>query len=99
MSIGDWDQRQLCSDGACTGLIGDDGLCRICSRAAPNWGDERNRGKVSEPVESKPEPVVEDVAAPAPDVDDYEWSRRRLCSDGMCVGVLGADGRCKVCGK
>jgi len=23
--------------------------------------------------------------------------RRRLCPDGSCVGVLGADGRCSVC--
>ncbi|MBU0513836.1 MAG: hypothetical protein KJ621_03595 [Proteobacteria bacterium] len=24
---------------------------------------------------------------------------RRLCSDGMCIGIIGADGRCKECGK
>jgi len=24
-------------------------------------------------------------------------SKRRLCPDGACVGVLGADGRCSVC--
>lgn len=24
---------------------------------------------------------------------------RRLCPDGSCVGLLGEDGRCKVCGK
>ena len=23
--------------------------------------------------------------------------KRRLCPDGSCVGVLGADGRCSVC--
>jgi len=31
--------------------------------------------------------------------DASEWSRRRLCSDGDCIGVIGADGRCKECGK
>jgi hypothetical protein len=30
---------------------------------------------------------------------DSEWARRRLCSDGNCIGVIGADGRCKECGK
>jgi hypothetical protein len=40
----DWDHRQLCSDGACVGLIGDDGTCKTCGRAAANWGDERKRG-------------------------------------------------------
>jgi hypothetical protein len=24
---------------------------------------------------------------------------RRLCADGSCVGVLGGDGRCGVCGR
>lgn len=26
--------RQLCADGACTGLIGSDGKCRECGRSA-----------------------------------------------------------------
>ena len=30
---------------------------------------------------------------------DDEWARRILCSDGDCIGVIGADGRCKACGK
>jgi hypothetical protein len=42
--VSDWDHRQLCSDGACVGLIGDDGTCKACGHAAPNWGDERKRG-------------------------------------------------------
>ena len=29
---------------------------------------------------------------------DSEWDQRVLCSDGNCIGVIGADGRCKVCG-
>lgn len=30
--------------------------------------------------------------------DDFEPARRELCSDGSCVGLVGPDGRCKVCG-
>ena len=30
---------------------------------------------------------------------DIEWDDRVLCSDGNCIGVIGADGRCKECGK
>jgi len=33
------------------------------------------------------------VVEPAPELDD-----RRLCLDGACVGVIGADDRCAVCG-
>ena len=40
----DWDQRELCPDGACVGVIGPTGTCKTCGRAAANWGDERNRG-------------------------------------------------------
>jgi hypothetical protein len=28
-----------------------------------------------------------------------EWSERKLCDDGACVGVIGSDGKCTVCGK
>lgn len=113
----DWDQRQLCADGNCVGLIGSDGTCKVCGRAALNWGDERRRGlKPSGEIEVEATPLP----APAPgDVDeDYVDAEsasddgeladddteslddeRRLCPDGACVGVIGADGHCKLCGK
>ena len=28
-----------------------------------------------------------------------EWEDRVLCSDGACIGIIGPDGKCKVCGK
>ena len=28
-----------------------------------------------------------------------EWTERKLCDDGACVGVIGDDGTCTVCGK
>ncbi len=31
--------------------------------------------------------------------DDIDFSKRILCSDGACIGVIGEDGVCKVCGK
>ncbi|WP_372683434.1 hypothetical protein [Desulfosarcina sp.] len=30
---------------------------------------------------------------------DSEWEKRVLCSDGNCIGIVGADGRCKMCGR
>lgn len=63
----EWQQRQLCPDGGCIGVIGTDGTCKVCGRAAPNWGDERNRGLVDEPHEE------ESSALPAEDdLDDDE---------------------------
>ena len=57
--MSEWDHRQLCPDGACVGVIGPDGTCKVCGRAAPNWGDERKRGLLEpdEPVaERTPQP-------------------------------------------
>ncbi len=28
-----------------------------------------------------------------------DWEKRTLCSDESCIGTIGADGKCKECGK
>jgi hypothetical protein len=30
---------------------------------------------------------------------DEDWEKRVLCSDEACIGTIGADGKCKECGK
>jgi hypothetical protein len=143
MAVGEWDERQLCPDGACVGVIGPDGTCKVCGRAAPNWGDERKRGLIDPPDDedaaeaSADSTLVSDDDEDDDDLDDdedsddedddedyddeddaepddgngamqtapattaapVEWTARQLCSDGACIGVIGEDGRCKVCGK
>jgi len=133
MAVGEWDQRQLCSDGGCVGVIGPDGTCKVCGRAAPNWGDERKRGLIDPPEgpegDDDDETEGDDLAASeaasdrGDDDDDEdddgendeedddredgvaaspspsEWSARRLCPDGACIGLIGLDGKCKVCGR
>lgn len=96
MSTSAWEERRLCDDGGCTGLIGNDGLCRVCGRASKFWGDERRRGMQDD--DGDEEEAARDVAkatgAAANDDDE-----RALCPDGACTGLLDGDGRCKVCGK
>jgi hypothetical protein len=140
MAVGEWDQRQLCSDGGCVGVIGPAGTCKVCGRAAQNWGDERTRGlnvSPDEEVEDEDDDDLEDEgeddgddgddedegddtddgddedesddkaldapAAPGPEVGasapPAEWGSRQLCPDGSCIGVIGASGTCKVCGR
>ncbi|MFN0248934.1 MAG: hypothetical protein ACKV2T_18740 [Kofleriaceae bacterium] len=101
MAVEEWDRRQLCSDGGCTGLINATGVCGTCGRAAPNWGDERKRG-LRNPTDAPP--IVKDdddiaPSAPAALGAMADWTTRRLCTDGGCVGVLGPNNKCKVCGK
>lgn len=62
-------------------------------------------------VETVLEAAAEDQAAasgaldevpseePQPPISDGEWQSRKLCPDGACTGVLGADGTCNVCGR
>ena len=40
------------------------------------------------------------VAAELPEYPgDLDFSKRVLCSDGTCIGVINEEGICKVCGK
>jgi hypothetical protein len=133
VSVTEWDQRQLCPDGACTGLIGADGLCKVCGRVAPNWGDERKRGldaTVDDDLDEDDDDDDDDhdddddedgdedddgeeepddreagvestkaAASSAPPKSKASWQERQLCTDGSCIGVIGDDGKCRVCGK
>lgn len=103
MTVVEWDQRQLCPDGSCIGVIGDDGQCKVCGRVAPNWGDERNRGLVapSDDDDDDDKADEEDDGEHAGEHDDAPaaWSDRKLCPDGSCIGLIGDDGKCNVCGK
>jgi hypothetical protein len=109
MSEGKFDpHRRLCPDGACIGVVGDDGRCRVCGRSAG--------GKSAAPAGSAPAAAIEDEdehadgdedgdgdeksagAAGAPAAGAFD-PNRRLCPDGGCIGVLGADGVCNVCGQ
>jgi len=108
MSEGKFDpHRRLCPDGACIGVIGDDGRCRVCGRSAG--------GKSAAPADFTPAgPAgIEDEDADAEENEDGDADaksagapaagafdpNRRLCPDGGCIGVLGADGICNVCGQ
>jgi hypothetical protein len=91
-----WDDRRLCSDESCIGVIGPDGRCKECGKPggdpAPRPAVAPGAGPQLAPAGSAPEPAP---TAAAPD----DWDDRRLCSDESCIGVIGPDGRCKECGK
>ncbi len=103
-----WENRRLCSDGNCIGVIGPDGNCGECGKPSENG---ETAGGLPGPVEndechcSDDEIISEDVKNDGADNEidagetDPEWENRRLCSDGNCIGVIGPDGNCKECGK
>ena len=104
----DWENRTLCSDESCIGVIGTDGRCMECNRpyegTLPEGFDEApdapEQGAAAQPEEASAPPVQEAQADPVPILSDGDdWDSRTLCSDESCIGVIGADGRCMECGK
>lgn len=92
-SEGDWDRRALCPDGSCVGIIGESGRCTVCGRSGA--GEAAAPADISTGTEPRATAALEQVGAE----HDDTWSRRRLCSDGACLGVLGNNDLCEVCGK
>jgi hypothetical protein len=100
------DGRELCSDGACTGIIGPDGRCKVCGRAADGSGGARSADSTAgEPDLAEGR---HDVSSEAPDFlasrapegeGPPDFEARELCPDGACTGLIGPDGHCKVCGR
>ena len=101
----DWEERKLCSDGNCIGVIGPDGTCKECGKpyqGKPFHDDPRRSA-------DEGEDALTDAENPGNRTDesenrvnaniDIEWESRKLCSDGNCIGVIGPDGTCKECGK
>jgi hypothetical protein len=96
-------RRRLCPDGACIGLLDESGRCKECGLVAGR-GTAPTSAQVlpTSPSPSRdewPDDAEPDETAPAPAEGEAAFDpTRRLCSDGSCVGVIGPDGRCRVCG-
>ena len=81
----DSDDRELCPDDMCVGLIGSNGRCNECGALA--------RDLTPEP-RAADDPESQDDDGDDGDADDD----RQLCPDDMCIGIIGSNGRCKECG-
>ncbi len=105
----EWEQRTLCSDGNCIGIIGADGRCKECGLPydgqppspvaevdAEDAGVDGIAADQQTTVETEPAGGAPAIASNDP---EDAWENRTLCADGNCIGVIGPDGRCKECGK
>ncbi len=107
----EWENRKLCSDPACIGVIGTGGRCKECGRPyegetfedSPFVESESESESESETDDIVEEPVEDYEETEAYDegesITDKEWANRKLCSDPACIGVIGPNGRCKECRK
>ena len=95
----EWEQRTLCIDESCIGVIGPNGRCKECG---PPYESEKQQEFSEEQAASDSE-AEEEVAEDDEEeeeedaVTDIEWEQRTLCRDESCIGVIGPDGRCKEC--
>jgi hypothetical protein len=99
----DWDNRVLCSDGNCIGVIGSDGRCKECGKKhegdLPAQRPVENDDQTGPPEDLSSSSAATEIHEVADAPVDDEWENRVLCSDGACIGVIGPDGKCKECGK
>jgi hypothetical protein len=92
----DWENRRLCSDDSCIGVIGADGRCRVCGLLDPKASGTPDLSTSRSAVMDEPqEPLSED---PVPEPQDSGWEDRKLCGDESCIGTIGTAGRCSICG-
>ena len=92
----DWENRRLCSDDSCIGAIGSDGRCRVCGLLDTNIPAGSDRSSSRSTVQDETlEPFAEEQT---PESEDPGWEDRKLCSNESCIGTIGTDGRCRVCG-
>jgi hypothetical protein len=97
-----WENRELCPDGACVGVIGGNGKCNVCGTPAPNWNPDKRAAASGDAgddsVESDDLPERAPPATSAdPETGDPDWDNRQLCPDGSCTGLIGPGGACTVC--
>ncbi len=91
----EWENRTLCIDESCIGVVGPDGRCKECGK--PFEGFEY---KTSDSAEADiPQESDIEVHEPEKAEFDTDWEHRTLCIDESCIGVIGPDGRCKECGR
>ncbi len=81
------EERIPCVDQSCIGSLGPDGRCRVCGL---------ERGDILAQDEGE---RSGDIQASEDEEDELlDFSDRIPCSDESCVGTIGEDGCCRICG-
>jgi len=107
----EWEDRTLCSDESCIGVIGPNGRCKECGK--PFGTDKAKKAPRAKTQKKASHPTADavddqsgieaekdfDETAKTGSMADLDWEDRTLCSDESCIGVIDSIGRCKECGK
>jgi hypothetical protein len=64
-------------------------LCLKCGKETPEGGRYCSHCGI----------LIERVTEKGKSAEEDDFSKRRLCSDGTCIGVINEQGACNICGK
>ena len=96
----EWENRILCSDESCIGVIGPDGRCKECGLLFEGeFTPIADEGDYIDAEDETPDDYEEFPEEDRDEHGDIDWENRTLCVDESCIGVIGPDGKCKECGK
>ncbi len=98
----EWENRRLCPDGNCIGIIGPEGKCMKCGLTAES--DERSSAHLAKNGSpSINQEITDNFFEPDKHDSDFgidaDWDRRILCGDESCIGTIGPNGKCSECRK
>lgn len=106
MGKNDFEDRELCPDELCTGIIGENGRCGVCGRPREKGAGEDQTPSVEPGAEEPGAESLPDSEEPAEaqeaeeeKAEEFGPEDRIPCADGLCTGIIGEDGRCGVCGR
>jgi hypothetical protein len=102
------EDRILCSDGACIGLVGSDGRCKLCGKVYEGdiSLDKKDVEKDADEATLSDDtgPMNTEIEALKIEMEEQDQKKendreRICCPDDMCIGIIGKDGKCGTCGK
>jgi hypothetical protein len=94
--------RVLCGDDSCVGTVGPDKRCKVCGKPCEGDAEVGSGATVqgSDDVERARPAVADDASAEnRPGDDDAAPGERMCCPDDACIGIIGPNGECGICGK
>jgi hypothetical protein len=101
----DPESRRLCPDDNCIGVIGPNGKCKVCGTESPDGpppsgGKGQAADQVADQAAAAPEkkPAAKPLPTGKGESSGFDPDERVLCADDTCTGLVGPDGKCKVCG-
>ncbi len=91
------EERILCEDDTCIGLVGSDRKCKVCGRVYEGSSPLPKGGEDS--ADSEISTASMESSALLSETDKADPGERIPCLDDLCVGIIGPDGKCGTCGK